>query len=104
MKKLSTRRKAQIKVKYLNLIDKLINEDAWTDEVMTSIYHAYNNPSAAKNEAWQEIRKRQKEYNGTTPIILTHNCQAFTACFAYADEKGNVRYKYFTKDYTYDFE
>lgn len=104
MKTLSKKRREQIKATYRKMIDKLMNEDARTDEVPTSIYHVYKNPSEAKYHVWEEIRKRQKEYNGAIPIIITHNCQVFTVCFAYADGNGNVRYKYFTKEYTYDFE
>lgn len=104
MKTLSRKRKEQIKEQYSRQFRELLERNFMADNVCTSIYHAYKNLSEHKIRAWQEIRKLQKEYDGSVPIILSHNCFAFTACFAYADENWNTRYKYFTKDYTYDFE
>ena len=103
MKTLTKKRREQIKARYHALFDELLLK-GFSCDVCTTIYDAYEKPSQLKKAAWINIRNYQKEYNGTMPLILSHNWYAFTACFSYLDENGNVRYKYFTKDYEYDFE
>lgn len=64
-----------------------------------SLEHAYNKPSARKENAWQYCINLMLDKCGYGLKILSYNTFMFTAAFLFIDENGVENMMYITPNY-----
>ena len=63
------------------------------------LYHAYDRPSHAKEQAWRYCKDLRDKLGGWDLLISSRNTFQFSACFKFLDDDGKLCYAYITRDY-----
>lgn len=63
----------------------LANYARYQRSVMDSIYSAYQNPSEAKREVWENCKRLCYKQHGKNLKVISKNCQFFSAGFEFTD-------------------
>lgn len=65
----------------------------------------YANPSLYKKNAWLGIVRQSWAVNGSSPVVISHSIQSFTAGFYFPDpETGVLQVAVITPQHEYCFE
>ena len=70
-----------------------------------TLQDVYANPSSYKKNAWLGIVRQSWAVNGSSPVVIAHNIQSFTAGFYFPDpETGVLQIAVITPQHEYCFE
>lgn len=75
------------------------NKVRYSNSTLYGLYYAYENPSVAKQNAWDYCVNLMDKYNGYGLRVVSYNTFMFTAAFLFLDENGVVNMMYITPNY-----